>query len=172
MLSRGPQSCIILQAMTISVFYEDCLPGRSFDLGSKTVSKEEIIRFASKFDPQPFHLDEAAGKDSILGGLSASGWHTASMVMRLLADQLLNRSSCEGSPGVKSLKWLRPVFPGDTLSAAAKVLEQRRLATKPHLGLVTFELAAVKQDGTTVMMQVIPILFGRRTSLKNEGRSE
>ncbi|MBD8891376.1 MaoC family dehydratase [Roseibium litorale] len=148
--------------MSISIFYEDCLPGLSFDLGSTVVPKEQVLRFAAAFDPQPFHLDEDAGKASILGGLSASGWHTASMVMRLLVDQLLSRSSCQGSPGVKSLKWMKPVFPGDTLHAKADVLEKRTLLTKPHLGIVTFDLTAAKADGTPVMHQVIPILFGKR----------
>ena len=150
--------------MSISIYYEDCQPGLSFDLGSTVVEKQQVLRFAAAFDPQPFHLDEDAGKASILGGLSASGWHTASMVMRLLVDHLLSRSSCQGSPGVKSLRWLKPVFPGDTLHAKADVLEKRTLLTKPYLGIVTFELTATKSDGTQVMHQVIPILFAKRAA--------
>ncbi|WP_073013842.1 MaoC family dehydratase [Roseibium suaedae] len=152
--------------MSISIFYEDCLPGLSFDLGSTHVEKERVLSFAAAFDPQPFHLDAEAGKASILGGLSASGWHTASMVMRLLVDQLLIRSSCQGSPGVKSMKWLAPVYPGDTLHAAATVLDKRTLLTKPDLGIVTFELTAAKADGTKVMHQVIPILFKKKAAME------
>lgn len=155
--------------MEIELFYEDLTPGRVFDLGSQTVTKEDVIEFASEFDPQPFHLDEQAGKDSILGGLAASGWHTASMVMRLLAENLLNKSSCQGSPGIKELKWRKPVFPGDILSATATVLEQRELKSRPGLGLVMFEIAAAKQDDVRVLTQVNPIMFLKRGAADQEG---
>ncbi len=150
--------------MNDRIYFEDLVPGQVYDLGSKQVSKEEVIEFASEFDPQPFHLDEDAGNASILGALSASGWHTASMVMGLLARGFLNKSSCQGSPGVNKLGWRKPVFPGDTLHAQAKVVEQRELKSKPDLGLVMFEISAVNQDGTEVLNQVNPILFGKKSA--------
>lgn len=157
--------------MEIELFYEDLTPGRVFNLGSQTVTKEEVIEFASEFDPQPFHLDEQAGKNSILGGLAASGWHTASMVMRLLAENLLNRSSCQGSPGINKLKWRKPVFPGDILSAKATVLEQRELKSRPDLGLVMFEIAAANQDDILVLTQINPIMFVKRAAEDRKGEA-
>jgi acyl dehydratase len=157
--------------MKIELFYEDLTPGRVFDLGSQTVTREEVIEFASEFDPQPFHLDETAGKESILGGLAASGWHTASMVMRLLADNLLNRSSCQGSPGINELKWRKPVYPDDTLSARATVMEQRELKSRPDLGLVMFEISAANQNGVQVLNQINPIMFVKRAAADQEGEA-
>lgn len=150
--------------MTTDIFYEDCTPGRVFELGSRLVTRDEVIEFASEFDPQPFHIDEAAGKASLLGGLAASGWHTASMMMRLLADGLLLRSSCQGSPGIQKLSWTKPVYPGDTLTAKVTILERRELKSRPGLGLITLELSASNQSGEEVLNQVNPILFAMRDS--------
>ncbi|WP_428646040.1 MaoC family dehydratase [Roseibium sp.] len=148
--------------MSDLIYFEDFAPGQSFDLGSVTVSKEEVIEFASEFDPQPFHLDEEAGKASILGGLAASGWHTGSLTMRLLAEGLLNKSSGRGSPGITRLQWKRPVCPGDTLSARAEVLETKDLRSKPDLGIVTVRVTAANQSGTEVVLWESPILFAKR----------
>lgn len=142
--------------------FEDFSKGQKFDLGSLEVSREAIIEFASEFDPQPFHLDEEAGNASMLGGLAASGWHTASLVMRLLAENLLNKSTSRGSPGITNLKWMRPVFAGDTLSVGAEVLKTRTLHTRPDLGLVSMRLAANKQAGEQVLVWENPIMFARR----------
>lgn len=155
--------------MKIELFYEDLTPGKAFDLGSRTVTREEVIEFASEFDPQPFHLDEKAGKESILGGLAASGWHTASMVMRLLADNLLSRSSCRGSPGIEKLQWRKPVYPGDTLRAKATVLEQRELKSKPDLGLAKLEITVTNQDNIGVLSQVSPLMFVKRGATEEKG---
>lgn len=144
--------------------FEDFKPGQIFELGSVSVSKEDIIDFASEFDPQPFHLDEDAGKASLLGGLAASGWHTGSMVMRLLASGLLNRSTCQGAPGIDQLKWQRPVFPDDILTARAEVLATKELRSKPDMGIVTFRVTAAKQDETQVLFWENPILFRKRES--------
>jgi len=148
--------------MSDLIHYEDFAPGQRYELGSLAVTYEEIIDFASEFDPQPFHLDEEAGKASLLGGLAASGWHTASLVMRLLATGLLNGATCMGSPGVSTLKWKRPVHPGDTLTAAAEVLEKKDLRSKPDLGIVTMRVTAENQAGTQVLMWENAILFARR----------
>ncbi|WP_417672233.1 MaoC family dehydratase [Roseibium sp.] len=148
--------------MTKRFYYEDLVPGLTFDLGNHTVSREEIIEFASEFDPQPFHLDDEAGKASILGGLACSGWHTASITMRLLALGVLNDSSCQGSPGIEVLKWRKPVFAGDTLSAQMEVISARVLRSRPHLGMVTMRLETRNQNGTLVMTYDNPTLFARR----------
>ena len=96
--------------------YEDFVEGATFALGTKAVTAAEIIEFASEFDAQPMHLDEAAGKASILGGLSASGWHTCAMFMRLICDGFLLDSTSQGSPGIDYAKWKKPVLAGDTLT--------------------------------------------------------
>lgn len=142
--------------------FEDFRPGDTLDLGTKTVTRDEIIAFARDFDPQPFHLDEAAGEASLLGGLAASGWHTISMLMRLLCDNLLLASTCKGSPGVEEVRWMRPVHPGDRLSAKAEVLSARALKSRPTLGLVEFLMTVTNQDGAPVMTQKNAILFERR----------
>ncbi|MHA7777000.1 MaoC family dehydratase [Roseibium sp. M-1] len=148
--------------MTDLIHFEDFAAGQDYDLGSMTVSREEILEFASEFDPQPFHLDEEAGKASLLGGLAASGWHTGSMVMRLLVDNLLNRTAGRGSPGIGKLQWLRPVFPGDTLFAKAEVLDTRELRSRPDLGIVNVRVTATNQSGDNVIAWENPILFARR----------
>jgi len=96
--------------------FEDFVEGATLDLGSKLVTAEEIVEFASEFDAQPMHLDEEAGKRSILGGLSASGWHTCAMFMRLLCDGFLLDSTSQGSPGIEYVKWKKPVLAGDKLT--------------------------------------------------------
>ncbi|MDN3720324.1 MaoC family dehydratase [Roseibium salinum] len=126
------------------------------------MSREEIIGFASEFDPQPFHLSEEAGSASLLGGLAASGWHTGSLVMRLLATGLLNKSAGRGSPGMTRLQWKHPVRPGDTLTARADVLTTRDLRSRPDLGIVTVRVTAANQTGTGVVEWENPILFAKR----------
>ena len=96
--------------------FEDFVEGGSIDLGAKDVTAEEIVEFAGEFDPQPMHLDEAAGKASILGGLSASGWHTCAIFMRLICDAFLLDSTSQGAPGVDRIKWKKPVLAGDRLT--------------------------------------------------------
>src|SRR5579859_3157513 len=104
-------------------YFEDFAVGHTLELGSYTITREEILAFARQFDPQPFHTDEEQAKASLYGGLIASGWHTASIFMRLLVDGLLNDTASMGSPGVDELRWLRPVRPGDTLRARFTVRE-------------------------------------------------
>ncbi|MBW8790135.1 MAG: enoyl-CoA hydratase, partial [Rhizobium leguminosarum] len=101
--------------------FEDFRPGCRFALGPKLVVAEEIVEFAREFDPQPMHLYEAAGRASILGGLAASGWHTSSMFMRMMADSYVLHSLCEGAPGVDLMEWRKPVLAGDTLSGHSTV---------------------------------------------------
>jgi len=148
--------------MSDQIHFEDFAKGQVYDLGALTVTKEDIVEFAAEFDPQPFHLEEDAGKASILGGLAASGWHTGSLVMRLLATNLLNKTTGRGSPGISKLQWKRPVYPGDTLTAKAEVLETKSLRSKPDLGIVTVRVTATSQNGTEVLLWENPILFAKR----------
>lgn len=147
---------------TPTVYWEDFEPGHTREYGPVEVTKEAIIRFATEFDPQPFHLSEEAGQASLFGGLAASGWHTASMVMRLMCDGFLNQSSSLGSPGLDSLKWLKPVLAGDSLRARLNVLEKRPMNSKPHVGLVRTRWEAVNQRDEVVMTIESWAMFGRR----------
>lgn len=131
--------------------FEDFTVGASFPLPPYEVTREEVIAFASEFDPQPFHLDEKAAADSLLGGLSASGWHTCAMAMRMMVDGYLANSTSQGAPGVEELRWLRPVRPGDRLSGTATVLQARRSASRPGLGIATIRIEIVNQTAETVM---------------------
>ena len=135
---------------TKSWAFEDFVEGGSIDLGSKTVTADEIVEFASEFDPQPMHLDEQAGKAGILGGLSASGWHSCAMFMRMLCDNLVLDSTSQGSPGIDYVKWKKPVLAGDTLIAKSTVLSKRISAKRPNLGFVTMRAEMTNQRGEQV----------------------
>ncbi|MEP9389524.1 MaoC family dehydratase [Mesorhizobium sp. KR9-304] len=130
--------------------FEDFAEGSSIDLGSKDVTAQEIVEFASEFDPQPMHLDEAAGRASILGGLSASGWHTCAIFMRLLCDAVLLDSTSQGAPGVDRIKWKKPVLAGDRLSGTMTVLAKRPSKSRPAIGLVTMRSELFNQRGESV----------------------
>lgn len=130
--------------------YEDFAEGATMQLGTKTVSPEEIIEFASEFDPQPMHLSEEAGRASILGGLSASGWHTCSMFMRILCDAFLLQSTSQGAPGIEFVKWKKPVLAGDTLIVSTTILQKRVSAKRPNLGFVTMRAEMINQRGESV----------------------
>ena len=131
--------------------YEDFEVGGSISLGSKLVTAEEIVEFAGEFDAQPMHMDEAAGKESILGGLSASGWHTCSMFMRLMCDGFLLDSTSQGSPGLDYVRWKKPVLAGDTLTGKSTILAKRESKSKPNLGFVTVKSELSNQRGETVL---------------------
>ena len=118
--------------------FEDFEAGQSFDLGPHRVTAEAIIAFAKEFDPQPFHLDEAAARNSILGGLAASGWHSTAMLMRLMCDACLSQSAILGSSGMDEVKWLAPVLAGDVLSGTFRITETRASSSRPGIGIVNF----------------------------------
>ena len=143
--------------------FEDFEPGQVYELGSTTVTEEEIVDFARRFDPQPFHLDAEAAKDSDFGGLIASGWHTGAMWMRLYVDSLLGGGSGQGSSGIEELRWLAPVRPGDMLSGRLTVLETTPSERHPHRGTIRIRGEMVNQDGVTVMSMVSRGRFGRRS---------
>jgi acyl dehydratase len=147
--------------------YEDFVAGASIDLGSKLVSAAEIVEFAGEFDPQPMHLDEEAGKASILGGLAASGWHTCAMFMRMLCDAFLLDSTCQGAPGVDQVKWKKPVLAGDTLRGNLVVLAKRLSKSKPQLGFVTMRSELVNQRGEGVFELENSVMFLTRDGAGN-----
>lgn len=130
--------------------FADFPVGRRFDFRSRTLTADEIVAFASEFDPQPMHIDEAAGRTSILGGLSASGWHTSAIMMRMLCDSYIDRTAAEGSPGVESMEWRKPVLAGDTLSGHVTVTEARLSRSRPEIGIVRFVAEVTNQRGETV----------------------
>ena len=132
-------------------YWEDFPVGLVLPLGSTTVTREAVLAFAGQFDPQPFHLDDAAAEASLFKKLAASGWHTCAMTMRLMCDGYLNDSAGLGSPGIDELRWLKPVYPGDTIGAEMTVLESRVMNSKPHIGLVRSRWRVFNQDGADVM---------------------
>jgi acyl dehydratase len=142
--------------------FEDFTEGRSIDLGVKDVTAEEIVEFAGEFDPQPMHLDEAAGKASILGGLSASGWHTCAIYMRLLCDAFLVDSTSQGAPGIDRIKWRKPVLAGDRLTGRATVLSRRESRSRPSIGLVAFRSELFNQRGEAVFELENTVMFLKR----------
>jgi len=148
---------------TIKYYWEDMPVGSTRDLGSITPTAEEIVAFATQFDPQPFHLDEEAAKQSVFGGLCASGWHTCSMAMRLMVTNFLLESSSQGSPGLENIKWLKPVFPGDTLRLQHTVVESRPMTKRLDVGLVRTVWAMFNQRGEQVLHMEGYGMFRRRT---------
>jgi acyl dehydratase len=141
--------------------FEDFEPGQVYDLGTRLVTESEIVAFASEWDPQPFHLDPEAAKESVFGGLIASGWQTGAMWMRMYVDTMLG-SAARGSPGIEELRWLAPVRPGDTLSGRLTVLDATPSATKPDRGTIRIRGEMVNQDGAVVMSMTSRGHFGRR----------
>ena len=132
-------------------YFEDYAPGTTYDCGSVGIDQASIIAFAKEFDPQPFHVDPVTAAAGPYGGLIASGWHTAAIVMRLLVDNYLSAEASLGSAGLDELRWPHPVRPGDTLRVRATVVESRRSLSKPDRGIVKTMVEAVNQDGRTVM---------------------
>lgn len=144
------------------IHWEDFVAGSVAEFGPRLVTREEILAFATEFDPQPFHLDEAAAKATLLGGLSASGWHTCAMLMRIMCDGFLLDSTSMGSPGVEEVKWLAPVRPGDRLTVRRTVLETRTSQSRPEMGLVRFLFELFNADGVRVMTLACTNMFARR----------
>jgi acyl dehydratase len=143
-------------------YFEDFEPGQDIDLGTRTVTEEEIVAFARAYDPQPFHVDHDAAALSHFGGVVASGWHTCSMMMRLVVDGLLNRSASMGSPGLDGIRWLAPVRAGDTLNVRYRTVKVKASASKPDRGVVWSTWVAINQHGETVCTVDGMGMFGRR----------
>lgn len=136
-------------------YFEDLEVGARQSFGSYQVTREEVIDFASRYDPQPFHLSDEAAAATHFGRLSASGWHTCAMVMAMLVDNLKrNRQAGLGSPGIDELRWLKPVYPGDTLRCESEVIEKRRSASRPEMGIFKSRLTVFNQDDVAVMSMI------------------
>ena len=143
-------------------YWEDFSLGEVRDLGHITPTREDIIAFASQFDPQPFHLDDEAGKASMFGGLCASGWHTCSMAMRLMVTNFLHETSSLGSPGLENIKWLKPVYPNDTLRLQTTVQETKPMGRRPDVGMTRNVWEMFNQHGEKVLHMEGWGMFRRR----------
>ena len=135
-------------------YYEDVVPGTvTHSPRSYKVTREEVIEFASKYDPQPFHLDDEAAKNTFFGRLSASGWHTAAMTMRLMVETMQHGEPQAGlgSPGIDELKWIKPVYPGDEILIEMEMLSKRRMKSRPDMGLTRSQNRVYNQDDELVM---------------------
>jgi len=132
-------------------YFEDYPPGAVFEGGTVEVSEAEILEFARRYDPQTMHTDPAAAAHGFFGGLIASGWHTAALMMRLFAAHFLSPASSLASPGIDELRWLKPVRPGDVLSLRVTVTEARRSRSKPDQGVVRSLVEVLNQEGEVVM---------------------
>lgn len=148
--------------MLNKLFWEDFVPDVRELMGEVTVDLEEVVTFAKRYDPQPFHVDVQEAEKSIYGGIIASGWHTCSMVMRLMCDSYLVNSSSLGSPGIEEVKWLNPVYPGNVLSAFRTVVETRASASKPDRGIVKTFWEVENEKGQLVMSMIGINFFLRR----------
>ena len=132
-------------------YWEDFTAGETLDLGTYEVTGEEIVDFANRYDPQPFHIDEEAAAAGPFGGLAASGWHTAAMFMRLFVDGVLNQSASMGSPGIEELRWTAPVRPGDVVTGRVRILETYPSERRADRGTVITQFEALNQEGVVVM---------------------
>jgi len=159
----------------MSLHFEDVALGVVIDLGSHTFGREEIIDFASKFDPQRFHLSEEGGRDSLFGALCASGWHTSAVWLRFvidhrrrIADQMRFRGETPArygpSPGFEKIRWLKPVFVGDTIRFTTRAIEKRPLASRPGLGLLLSHNEGINQHGELVFSVVSKMFVERRAA--------
>jgi len=145
----------------IDVYFEDLPEGHVIELGEKLVTRDEIVAFATEFDPQPHHLDDEAANASILKGLSASGWHTCAMMMRMIVDGLAHRAAAMGSPGMDEVRWMKPVRPGDVLKMTGIVKFARISKSKPDMGIIDIEWSLFNSHEQVAMMRGIG-LYGVR----------
>lgn len=142
--------------------FEDLAVGETIDLGRVTVSKQMIISYAEEFDPFPFHLDEAAAKASLLGGLASSGWQTAALSLKMLGDAFLTKVASMGGLGFSNLKWKKPVMVGDTIGGTATIAGLRRSRSHPERGIVTIDFDMRNQKGEQVMTMTLANLIELR----------
>jgi acyl dehydratase len=148
----------------MTLTFEDFPPGHFGSFGPRHVTREEILAFAAEFDPQPMHLDEAAASRSMLRGLSASGWHLCSIMMRMMFDACIGQTASLGSPGVNEVRWLAPLRPGDDLTLDIEVVEARVSRSRPETGIVTFKVTARNAAGQALCEWVSPIIAARRAA--------
>ncbi|WP_227378162.1 MaoC family dehydratase [Haladaptatus halobius] len=143
-------------------FFEDLSTGESHKFGGRTVTKQEILSFAEKYDPQPFHLDERAAEDSVFSGLVASGWHTVCLLNRMLVDGFVRDTANMGGRGADDVRWHRPLRPGTTLSGCVEVLEKTLSKRHPDRGYVTYEFTAFDEEGERLVSLTAELLVRRR----------
>jgi acyl dehydratase len=143
-------------------YLEDFAAGQTFGSGRLRVDKQRITSFASEFDPQPFHLDEAAARNSVFQGLAASGWHTAALTMRLLVESEFKPAGGIIGAGFDEFRWPRPVRPGDELHLKIEVLEARPSKSRPEQGLVTVRTTTLNQNDEAVQVNVGNLIVPRR----------
>ena len=144
------------------IWWEDFRVGEHSEMGRHTFSAEEIVAFGRQFDPQPFHIDPQAARQSPFGGLIASGWHTCAVGMRLMVDQYIGRTVSLGSPGIEDIRWPKPVRAGDTLTYSRTVIESRASTSRAGVGLVKHRWEALNQAGETVLTMEGWGMYGRR----------
>jgi acyl dehydratase len=146
------------------LYFEDFEPGAVRDYGPRLVTREEIVGFAAEFDPQPMHLDEEAGRASMLGGLAASGWHTCCLMMRMAADGFVLNSASMGAPGVDEVRWLAPLRPGSRITLRTTVLDSRSSASRPEMGFVKMLFEVCDDKNTLLMTLTASLIMGRRAA--------
>jgi acyl dehydratase len=161
---RVPAAASAWETKQMGVSFEDLVVGSRQEIGMHTFTAGEIVEFAERFDPQPFHIDEAAASASPFGGLIASGWHTCSVLMGISVRNLLEGSTSMGSPGIDEIRWIKPVRPGDTIRLFTSILDKRVSTTRPDRGVVTLLWEGVNQAGETAVTVRSKVLFGLRGS--------
>ena len=145
------------------IYFEDLMVGAETEFGSYDVTREEVIDFARKYDPQPFHLSDEAAAKTHFGRIAASGWHTAAMTMGVISRRLVEEDQAGlGSPGIDELRWKKPVYPGDTITVRGKILEKTPSRSKPEIGSIRTETTVTNQNGELVMSYASIILMRRR----------
>lgn len=146
------------------VYFEDIAIGDGFDFGPLTVSREETVAFAAEFDPQPFHLSDEAAAQTHFGTLSASGWHTTALFMKMFVAEMQRQPGRQaaslGAMGVDELRWLRPLRPGDTLHGRSEVIDKKASQSRPEMGIVRSKVTIFNQDDKPVLT-MIPIAMWR-----------
>ncbi len=150
--------------MTFRYCWEDFAPGRVFEHGSRTLSEQDIISFAREWDPQRYHTDPQAARQTPFGGLIASGWQSCAVAMRLMCDAYLNESSCVGSPGIDEIRFLKPVRPGDTLRFRSTVLKSVPSRSQASRGTVSFRWELLNQAGEVVLSMLGHQLYLKRAA--------
>lgn len=145
------------------VYFEDLEIGAETEFGTYEVTRQEVLEFARKYDPQPFHLSDEAAAKTHFGRIAASGWHTAAMTMAVIARHVVKHEQAGlGSPGIDDLRWTKPVYPGDTLNVRGEILEKTPSRSKPEIGSFRTRTTVTNQDGDTVMTFVSIVLIRRR----------
>jgi acyl dehydratase len=144
-------------------YFEDLVVGAETEFGSYDVTREEVIEFASKYDPQPFHLSDEAAAKTHFGRIAASGWHTCAMTMAVIARKVVDDEQAGlGSPGIDELRWLKPVYPGDTLNVRGEIIEKTPSRSKPDIGSFRTRTTVTNQDGVSVLSFISIVLIRRR----------